>query len=251
MSVPGAAIDARQNRIASVPYCWFSATGSSPVPLDLDIFSPPDVRTSACKYTAWNGTLPVKWMPSMIIRATQKNRMSYPVIIKLVGYYFAKSAVFSGQPSVENGHSPELNQVSRTSGSCSRFVDPHVAHFAGASRITVTCLFSLQYHAGIRCPHQSCRDNVQSRIFLIQLKYSSRRFSGTIRISPCSTASIAGPASGFILQNHCVEARGSTIVLLRSHNPTACVYSVTFSSNPWVFKSSTIFFRASKRSMPA
>ena len=43
-----------------------------------------------------------------------------------------------------------------------------------------------------------------------------------MRISPRSTAAIAGSASGFILQNHCVEARGSTIVLLRSHNPTAC-----------------------------
>src|SRR4029077_17688184 len=194
MSVPGAAIDVRQKRIASVPYCWFSATGSSPVPLDLDIFSPPDVRTSACKYTAWNGTLLVKWMPSMIIRATQKNKMSYPVIIKLVGYYFAKSAVFAGHPSVEKGHSPELNQVSRTSGSCSRFVDPHVAHFAGASRATVICPCSLQYHAGIRCPHHSCRDSVQSRMFFIQLRNSSRRLSGSIRISPCSTAAIAGSA---------------------------------------------------------
>ena len=129
----------------------------------------------------------------------------------------------AGQPSVENGHSPELNQVSRTSGSCSRFVDPHVAHFAGASRTTVTCLFSLQYHAGIRCPHQSCRDNVQSRIFLIQLKYSSRRFSGTISISLRSTAAMAGSAIGFILQNHCVDARGSTIVLLRSQSPIALV----------------------------
>jgi len=44
--------------------------------LDLDIFSPLIVRTSECKYTARNGTFLVKWMPSMIIRATQKNRMS-------------------------------------------------------------------------------------------------------------------------------------------------------------------------------
>src|SRR5207245_3650156 len=60
MSVPGAAIDARQNRIASVPYCWFNATGSSPVPLDFDIFSPLPVRTSECKYTVRKGTWPVK-----------------------------------------------------------------------------------------------------------------------------------------------------------------------------------------------
>ena len=88
-------------------------------------------------------------------------------------------------------------------------------------------------------------------MFLIQLKYSSRRLSGTIWISPRSTAAMAGSARGFILQNHCVEARGSTIVLLRSHKPTAFVCSVIFSKRPSAFKSSTIFFRASKRSIPA
>ncbi len=135
-----------------------------------------------------------------------------------------KSAVSSGQPSVENGHSPELNHVSSTSGSCAIFPDPHFAHFTGASRATIISLQSPQYHAGIRCPHHNCRESVQSRIFLIQLKYSCRRFSGMICISPLSTAAIAGSASGFILQNHCVEARGSTIVLLRSHiaNRHAC-----------------------------
>src|SRR5207302_6229037 len=152
-----------------------------------------------------------------------------------------KSSVCSGQPSVENGHNPELNHVSRTSGSCSRFGDPHAAHFAGVSRATVTCLFSLQYHAGMRCPHQSCRDMVQSRMFVIQLKYSVRRFSGTIRMSPLSTAAIAGSASGFILQNHCVERRGSTTVLLRSQSPIALACSVIFSSKLCAFNSSTTF----------
>src|ERR1700686_5002447 len=179
----------------------------------------------------------------MAIRATQKNKMSYPVISKLVGEYFSKSAVLSGHPSVENGHSPELNHVSSTSGSCFNSLEPHFAHFAGSSRATITSLHFPQYPAGIRCPHQSCRESVQSLIFLIQLKYSCRRFSGTIKISPRSTASIAGSASGFILQNHCVEALGSTIVLLRSQIPIALTWSVIFSSNPCAFKSSTIFFR--------
>ena len=159
--------------------------------------------------------------------------------------------MFSGQPKVENGQSPELNHVSKTSESCSRFVDPHVVHFAGISRATVMCLFSLQYHAGMRCPHHSCRESVQSRILCIQFRYSWRRLSGTIWISPHSTAAIAGSASDFIVQNHCVEARGSTMVLLRSHNPIAFVCSVIFSSSPSAFKSSTIFFRASNRSIPA
>ena len=140
-----------------------------------------------------------------------------------------KSAVFAGQPSVENGHSAELNQVSRTSGSCSRLADRHVAHFAGVSRATVTCLFSPQYHAGMRCPHQSCRDSVQSRMLRIQLRYSVRRLSGTMWMqfslpgSYSSTALIAGTARSFILQNHCVEMRGSTTVLLRSQRPIALV----------------------------
>ncbi|CAB4763879.1 unannotated protein [freshwater metagenome] len=55
--------------------------------------------------------------PSKTIRATQKNRMSYPVTKTLVGKNFAKSSVLSGQPSVEKGQSPEENQVSKTSGS--------------------------------------------------------------------------------------------------------------------------------------
>src|SRR5258708_233482 len=180
MSVPGAAIDARQNRIASVPYCWFNATGSSPVPLDFDIFSPLAVRTSECKYTARKGTLRVKCNPIMIIRATQKKRMSYAVISKLVGYYLRKSAVSAGQPSVENGQSAELNHVSSTSGSCVSLDDPHFIHFDGSSTATFTCLQSSQYHAGIRCPHQTCRDSAHSRIFLTQLKFSWRRFPGTI-----------------------------------------------------------------------
>ncbi|CAB4543866.1 unannotated protein [freshwater metagenome] len=55
--------------------------------------------------------------PRRTIRATQKKRMSYPVTKTLVGKNFARSSVLSGQPKVENGHKPEENQVSRTSGS--------------------------------------------------------------------------------------------------------------------------------------
>jgi len=65
-----------------------------------------------------------------------------------------------------------------------------------------------------------------------------------MRISPRSTAAMAGSASGFILQNHWFDIRGSTIVLLRSQIPIACVCSFTFSSSPCAFKSSTILCRA-------
>src|SRR5256885_9443937 len=43
----------------------------------------------------------------------------------------------------------------------------------------------------------------------------------------------------------------TTLFRSRSQIPTACVCSVTFSSHPCVFKSSTIFVRASNRSSPA
>src|SRR4051794_124029 len=59
----------------------------------------------------------MKCRPIIIIRATQKKMMSCPVSITEVGYHVSSSLVFSGQPRVENGHSPELNQVSSTSGS--------------------------------------------------------------------------------------------------------------------------------------
>src|SRR6202158_1005368 len=133
---------------------------------------------------------------------------------------------------VENGHNAELNHVSSTSGSCVSLAEAHFAHFAGVTRATVISLQSPQYHAGIRCPHQSWREMHQSRMLRIHSKYSVRRFSGTISTSPRSTAAIAGSASGFIFTNHCVEARGSIIVPQRSHAPTACVGSVTFLRNP-------------------
>ena len=53
----------------------------------------------------------------MIILATQKKMMSYPVVKLSVGKNRFKSAVSSGQPRVENGQSHELNQVSSTSDS--------------------------------------------------------------------------------------------------------------------------------------
>src|SRR5215217_3600659 len=43
------------------------------------------------------------------------------------------SSVLSGQPSVENGHSPDENQVSRTSGSCSIFLLPQDAQASGSA----------------------------------------------------------------------------------------------------------------------
>ena len=56
----------------------------------------------------------------MIIRATQRKMMSRAVTRTSVGKKAWNSGVsVSGQPSVANGQSAELNQVSSTSGSCS------------------------------------------------------------------------------------------------------------------------------------
>ena len=59
------------------------------------------------------------------------------MISREVGYQARKSSVSLGQPMVENGHRPELNQVSRTSGSCSSWLLPQVAQALNLSRADV------------------------------------------------------------------------------------------------------------------
>src|SRR5216683_7864199 len=93
------------------------SSGSSVLPFDLDILSPSASRTMALMYTWRNGTLPVKCMVIMIIRATQKKMMSKPVMSTDEGRKRSRSSVFSGQPSEENGTSAEENHVSSTSSS--------------------------------------------------------------------------------------------------------------------------------------
>ena len=61
----------------------------------------------------------------------------------------------------------------------------------------------------------------QSRMLFIQWKYVFDQLSGTNLVLPCSTASIAGLASGCILTNHCTEIIGSTTVSQRWQWPTA------------------------------
>jgi hypothetical protein len=78
-------------------------------------------------------------------------------------------AVF-GQPSVDIGQSQLENQVSRTSSSCTTG-QPQYGQAVRSSRLTITSCggsHSVQYHTGIRCPHQSCREMFQSRMFDIQ-----------------------------------------------------------------------------------
>ena len=56
----------------------------------------------------------------MIMRATQRKRISLAVVRKSVGKKARSSGVSSGQPRVANGQIAELNQVSSTSSSCSQ-----------------------------------------------------------------------------------------------------------------------------------
>ena len=46
------------------------------LPFTFDIFSPFSSATMACRYTVRNGTFPMKCRPIIIMRATQKKRMS-------------------------------------------------------------------------------------------------------------------------------------------------------------------------------
>jgi hypothetical protein len=86
--------------------------------------------------TSLNGTGPVCLSESMIMRETQKGKMSRGKVLaprsRFVEYSHAsaslqdglgkillKSSVLPGQPKDENRKRPELSSVSETSGSCS------------------------------------------------------------------------------------------------------------------------------------
>jgi len=66
-----------------------------------------------------------------------------------------------------------------------------------------------QYQAGIRCPHQICRDMHQSRMFLIHSKYVFFQISGIIWTLPSSTTWMAGAARGLMRTNHWGVRNGS------------------------------------------
>ena len=81
----------------------------------------------------------------------------------------ASSLVFSGQPMVVKGQSAELNQVSKTSSSCLMLPPPQWAQTLGSAVLTVILPQSAQFQAGMRWPHQICREMHQSRMLAIQL----------------------------------------------------------------------------------
>src|SRR5580692_806691 len=86
VSLPGLAPRASVKRTASAPNRSIHSSGSTVLPRDLDIFLPNWSRTRPCSATTSNGCLPsIAYRPNSIIRATQKNKISYPVTRTLVG----------------------------------------------------------------------------------------------------------------------------------------------------------------------
>ncbi len=81
-SLPGLAPRARVNRVASAPNRSTQSSGSTALPRDFDIFLPLASRTRPCRATSRNGTASagarsrMAYRPNIIIRTTQKNRMS-------------------------------------------------------------------------------------------------------------------------------------------------------------------------------
>src|SRR6266581_8657795 len=116
----------------------------------------------------------------MIMRTTQKKMMSNPVISTELGRKVLSSGVSSGQPSVEWHQSCDENQVSSTSSSCRKALAgwPDRRDASSTLRATNT-LPDSSYHAGMRCPHQSCREMHQSCTWSSQWLYVDVQCSGT------------------------------------------------------------------------
>src|SRR5271154_3347316 len=118
----------------------------------------------------------------MIMRTTQKKMMSKPVTTTEVGRNMRSSAVGSGQPSVEWHHRADENHVPSTPSSClSALAGLFTFSAASPALRATTTLPSASYQAGIRWPHQSCREMHQSWTLLSQLLYVERQCSGTKR----------------------------------------------------------------------
>src|ERR1700712_4904168 len=113
-----------------------------------------------------------------------------------------------GQPNVENGHSHDENHVSSTSSSW-RTAAPQAGQVVMSVRDAIGSMSQLsQYHTGMRCPHQICREIFQSRMPSSQFTYTASQRSGRMRNSPERNACKAGAASGAIFTNQRSDKRG-------------------------------------------
>src|SRR3989344_3349729 len=193
------------------------------------------------------------------MRAIQRYFISGADISKSHGKNFLKSGVSSGQPSVASGQRPDENQVSKIFSSCSHRCAPQVCQFFSGISADTTMSLSLptscaalqflQYHTGMRCPHQSDREIDQSCILESQSDNAVWYCSGTNCISLIRRSAFC--ASGCIFKNHSSEISGSMVVPHRSHTATLCVYSSSLTKIPFSLSSPNIASRASKTFIPA
>src|SRR3546814_5986816 len=84
---------------------------------------------------------------------------------------------------------------------------------------------SSAYQAGIRCPHQSCRETHQGWIFSIQLKKVFSHVLGTMLMRPSRTACIGGCARVSASTYHWSVSHGS-ITTPRSEEHTSELQSL-------------------------
>ena len=85
MSHSSEVMSAIEKRSASAEYASMSSSGSSELPFDFDIFEPSAARTMPWMTMFLNGGFFMKWMPAIIMRATQKKMMSCAVTRSVVG----------------------------------------------------------------------------------------------------------------------------------------------------------------------
>ncbi len=69
---PGRALSTTSSKVAP----WMRSSGSMTLPFTLLILSPVSSTTMPWSRTRLKGGSPMKWMPNIIMRATQKKRMS-------------------------------------------------------------------------------------------------------------------------------------------------------------------------------
>ena len=159
-----------------------------PLPSDLDILRCCVSRTVPCRYTVWNGASPMNAKPAMIMRATQKNRISGAVTSTSVGIERLQvrrcprsaSRAWRSARATTRTRCRARPRPARTGAAALRAVarGPRAARSRAAART------SSQYHTGMRWPHQSCREMFQSRMFSSQCTYTPSQRSGRMRIAP-------------------------------------------------------------------
>src|SRR5690606_18141811 len=84
-SLPAGELNNIPTRTPSAPYFSISSSGSGEFPKDLLILRPCLSRTIPVRYTSLNGGASIYSYPAIIIRATQKNKISGAVTNTSVG----------------------------------------------------------------------------------------------------------------------------------------------------------------------